>query len=105
MSVQTVLLDFSIDNEKINDESKCKEMTSSIKKILEEKYFSDLEIIYEIKTSDGFLCLLTKDNVIMNIRFFCGAEAGLITLNIEYFKKNDETPKINFDVRIFFSNF
>lgn len=98
MSVQTVLLDFSIEIEKIANDCLRKDVTLCMIKILQEKYFPNLQIIYDIVTSDGYLCLLTEDNVTyITIRFF--TQTGLITLNIEYFKKNDETPKINFDVR------
>ena len=98
MAANSILLDFSIDSTRITDELSRKDVVKVIKENLE-KYFESLKIIYDmVVESDGYLCILvsqTHPGVIINLRFF---KEGLITLNIEYFRKEGESQKISFDV-------
>lgn len=58
MSVQTVLLDFSIDPVRIVDEIASKDLLKFIEQGLN-KYFENLKFVYDLKTEDGYLCLFT----------------------------------------------
>lgn len=95
MSVQTVLLDFSIDPVRITDEIASKDLVKLIKQGLD-KYFENLKFVYDLKTDDGYLCLYTNKNlVLIQIRFF---NHGIITINIEYFKGENERQVLSFEV-------
>lgn len=102
MAANTVLLDFSIEPSRIADEASRKDMLKVIKENLE-KYFGNLKIIYDMLVDDGYLCILSDNAAtIFTIRFF---NEGLITINIEYWKKEDDSQRISFEVckKIIFS--
>lgn len=95
MSVQTVLLDFSIEPSRISDEVSLKELVKLLEQALTE-YFPAIKLCFETTTSDGCLCLLSeKQTVFLNARFF---NHGIITINIEYFKSDNEQQRLSFDV-------
>jgi hypothetical protein len=59
-----------------------------------------LKMVYDMLVDDGYLCILSDNSgVIFTLRFF---NEGLITLNIEYFKKESEPSKISFEVGVKF---
>jgi len=98
MSVQTILLDFSIEPDRIGDDCARKTLLKQIKEILE-KYFPQLKFAYDILTDDGYLVMYTETNgLTITVRFF---HQGLIILNIEYYKIDCEPQRISFEVRIF----
>uniref|UniRef100_A0A182YLC9 Uncharacterized protein n=1 Tax=Anopheles stephensi TaxID=30069 RepID=A0A182YLC9_ANOST len=95
MSANSILLDFSLDPARIIDEVSRKDIVRVCKEGLE-KYLSGLKITYDMLTADGYLCLLneTGTGTIVTIRFF---EQGLITINVEYYRKDGDEAKISFD--------
>lgn len=94
MSANSVLLDFSLDPTRINDEVSRKDIVKLCKEHLE-KYISGLKIVYDMLTEDGYLCILNAPGaVITTIRFF---NQGLITINIDYYRGECEAPKISFE--------
>lgn len=94
MSANTVLFDFSIEPARISDEQGRKDILKVITAKLT-SYFPGAKTIYELTTKDGFLTILEDKEVLFHVRFF---NEGLITINIEYYRKKDETEKINFEV-------
>jgi spermine synthase len=95
MSVNTILLDFSIEPERINDESSRKDLVK-IFKLEVEKYFEKIQCVYDLTVSDGQMYIFNdQKDVILTLRFF---DKGLITLNIEYYKREKDEPKISFEV-------
>jgi spermine synthase len=96
MAANSVLLDFSIEANRITDELTRKDIVKVIKEHVE-KFFGSIKLIYDMLVDDGYLCILSDDKgVIFSLRFF---NEGLITLNIEYYKKESEPQKISFEVR------
>lgn len=96
MAANSVLLDFSIEPVRITDESSRKTIVKVIKENVE-KYFGNLKIVYDMLLDDGYLCILSDNTgVVFTFRFF---NEGLITINIEYFRKENEIAKISFEVR------
>ncbi|CAO1335531.1 unnamed protein product [Diamesa hyperborea] len=94
MSVNSVLMDFSIDAQRISDESSRKDITKSIIENLS-KYFENLSFVYEMLCDDGSMSILSdKTGTILTIRYFI---EGLITINIEYYKKEGAQAKISFE--------
>ncbi|XP_053672675.1 spermine synthase isoform X1 [Anopheles nili] len=95
MSANSILLDFSLDPARIIDEVSRKDIVRMCKENLE-KYLTALKICYDMLTADGYLCILneTGTGTIVTIRFF---EQGLITINVEYYRKDGDEPKISFD--------
>lgn len=95
MAANSVLFDFSIEASRVTDESSRKDIVKVIKENLE-KYFSTLKTVYDMLVDDGYLCILSDNSgVIFSLRFF---NEGLITINIEYFKKDSEPTKLSFEV-------
>lgn len=95
MSANSILLDFSLDPARIIDEVSRKDIVRVCKEGLE-KYLAGLKISYDMLTADGYLCILneTGTGTIVTIRFF---EQGLITINVEYYRKDGDEAKISFD--------
>lgn len=97
MSVQTVLLDFTIDPLRIADELTRKDLMRLIRTGLE-KYFVQLKFVFDVQTDDGYLCVFSDQNVtFINVRLF---SHGLITLNVEYFKAEYAAARFSFDVSV-----
>lgn len=97
MSVQTVLLDFSIEPSRLNDEVSRKELVKNLHNSLIE-YFPELTLIFEATTGDGYLCIFSeKQIVLVNVRLF---NQGLITINVEYYKSECEQQRLTFDVSV-----
>jgi hypothetical protein len=97
MSVNSILVHFSA--EKVFDcEKSIKILFNTIKTELE-KYFDNLRLIFS-RFSDGDYVWIFADEtgVLITLRSFGGT---LITLNIEYFKEQEEKEKFNFEVTIF----
>lgn len=96
MAANSVLLDFSIEPTRITDELSRKDIVKVFKENVE-KYFGNLKIIYDTLVDDGYLVLLSDNTgAILSLRFF---NEGLITLNIEYFRKENQQQKISFEVK------
>ncbi|XP_045446054.1 spermine synthase [Melitaea cinxia] len=93
MSVQTVLLDFSIDPARLGDESGQKTVFSLLETVLKD-YVPGLILVADIKIDGGSLKLLTgKRGTSVTVRLF---DRGLVTVNIEYYKEDNEEPLISF---------
>ncbi|CAK1552804.1 unnamed protein product [Leptosia nina] len=93
MSVQTVLLDFSLDAARVADESGQKAVFEQLVTVLKE-YLPNLILAAEISIDGGSVKILTaKKGVTASIRLF---DRGLVTVNIEYYKEDNEDPLINF---------
>lgn len=99
MAANSVLLDFSIEPSRVTDELSRKDIVKVIKENVE-KYFGNLKMVYDMLVDDGYLCILSDNSgVIFTLRFF---NEGLITLNIEYFRKDSDPQKISFEVGVKF---
>lgn len=95
MSVQTMLLDFSIDPARLGDESGQKAVFGQLETVLKD-FIPNLLLGGEIKIDGGSLKLLTaKKGTIVSVRLF---DRGLVTVNIEYYKEDNEEPLISFKV-------
>lgn len=95
MSVQTVLLDFSIEPSRISDDTARKNVTKQLTSTLE-KYFPEMQLIFETTVDDGYLSIYSEKNlVLLNVRLF---DQGIITINIEYFKSDCDNQRLSFDV-------
>lgn len=90
MVVHTILLDFSVDNlEKDNIKDKFENVLSL--------YFSELFCLYDSRLNDGGQIVLYTNStgVLVTFRIFSN---GLLTLNIEYMKEEEDEPLFNFQV-------
>lgn len=98
MSVQTVLIDFSIDAARLADEIARKDVMKLVKAALD-KYFTQLKFVCDVQTDDGCLSIFSDRNLtFINVRCF---NEGLVTVNIEYFKRDLDAPVFTFDVSVF----
>lgn len=96
MSVQTLLLDFSLDAARLGDESGQKAVFAQLETVLKE-YLPNLILAADIKLEAGSLKILTGKNAsTVSIRMF---DRGLITVNIEFYKEENQEPLINLKVR------
>lgn len=95
MSVQTILLDFSIEPSRISDVESRKDLVKLLENGLTE-HFPQLKLCYELTTADGCLVLFTENQLLyFHVRLF---NHGIITINAEYFKLDTDAQVISFDV-------
>ncbi|XP_061709873.1 spermine synthase isoform X3 [Cydia pomonella] len=93
MSVQTLLMDFSIDPARLGDESGQKAVFSQLENVLKD-YVPNLILAAEVAVDGGSLKLLPgKKGTTVSVRLF---DRGLVTVNIEYYKEDSEEPLISF---------
>ncbi|CAG4966687.1 unnamed protein product [Parnassius apollo] len=93
MSVQTLLLDFSVDPARLGDESGQKSVFGQLETVLKD-YIPNLILAADIKVDGGSLKVLTgKKDTTVSVRLF---DRGLVTVNIEYYKEENEDPLISF---------
>lgn len=98
MSVQTVLLDFTIDSGRITDDQSRLEVKKSIEVGLKD-FFPNIQFVYETSTANGYLILFHEHQLVyFHVRLF---EHGIITINVEYYKKDSVPQMLTFDVSIF----
>lgn len=84
-----------MDPARLSDENGQKTVFSQLETVLKE-YVPNLILAADIKVDGGSLKLLTgKRGTTVSIRLF---DRGLITVNIEYYKADNEEPLINFKV-------
>ncbi|KAI5643996.1 spermine/spermidine synthase domain-containing protein [Phthorimaea operculella] len=92
MSVQTLLLDFSVDPAQLGDENGQKTVFGQLETVLKE-YVPNLILAADIKLDGGSQKILTgKKGSTVSVRLF---DRGLVTVNIEYYKDENEEPLIN----------
>lgn len=95
MSVQTILLDFSMDPSRLGDDSGQKTVFEQLETVLKD-YIPNLILAADIKVDGGSLKLLTgRKGTTISIRLF---DRGLVTVNIEYYKEDTDEPLISFKV-------
>lgn len=96
MSVQTLLLDFSIEPARLGDENGQKTVFGQLETVLKD-YIPNLILAADINIEGGSLKLLTgKKGTTVSVRLF---DRGLVTVNIEYYKEESEDPLISFKVK------
>lgn len=97
MSVHNILLDFSIEAARLEDENGQKDIFGQLETLLKE-YIPNLILATDIKLEDGSLKLLTGNKgTTVSVRMF---DRGFITLNIEFYKGGNEESVIDHKVRI-----
>lgn len=95
MVAHTVLLDFTVPSNVISDFEKCTNLKLAIANVLRE-YFDGLKPLTESNIDGSLLVLYTgPKGSLITIR---GYTEGLVTLNIEYYKRDDEEALLNFEV-------
>uniref|UniRef100_A0A1B0CRQ1 PABS domain-containing protein n=1 Tax=Lutzomyia longipalpis TaxID=7200 RepID=A0A1B0CRQ1_LUTLO len=95
MSVQTILLDFSIDPQRLGDDASRKEVRKRIEEALE-CYIPNLRFVHDLLPEDGYFCTyMDKAGTVVTVRFF--HVQGLITVNVEYYKENSEQPRVSLE--------
>lgn len=97
MVAHTVLLDFTVSSNTIVDSEKRSNLKSSIANVLKE-HFVGLKTLMESYMDGSLLVLYTGPRgSLITIR---GYPEGLITVNVEYYKHDDEDALLSFEVII-----
>lgn len=95
MVAHTVLLDFTVSANAILDNDKRSKLKSTIGNVLSE-HFDGLKPLTECNVDGGLLVLYTGPRgSLITVR---GYSEGLITVNIEYYKRDDEEALLSFEV-------
>ena len=95
MVAHTVLLDFTVSSSQIMDVEKRTNLKSNITNVLKE-HFNGLKHLTESNVDGSLLILFTgPKGSIITVR---GYSEGLVTVNIEYYKQDDEEALLNFEV-------
>lgn len=95
MVAHTVLLDFTVSGSMIADVEKRSNLKSAIANVLAE-HFTGLKPLTESSIDGSLLVLYTGPRgSLITVR---GYVEGLITLNIEYYKQDDEEALLTFEV-------
>ena len=95
MVAHTVLLDFTVSANAIADSEKRLNLKSSIANVLKE-HFLGLKPLTESYIDGSLLVLYTGPRgSLITVR---GYSEGLVTVNIEYYKRDDEDALLTFEV-------
>ncbi|XP_017883316.1 spermine synthase-like isoform X3 [Ceratina calcarata] len=95
MVAHTVLLDFSVSSDVVLDEKKRSNLKSAIANVLQE-HFNGLKPLTESNIDGSFLVLYTgPKGSLITVR---GYTEGLITINIEYYKRDEEEALLDFEL-------
>lgn len=98
MVAHTVLLDFTVPSNVIVDVEKRSTLKLAITNVLQE-YFDSLKPLTESSIDGSFLVLYTGPRgSLITVR---GYTEGLITINIEYYKRDEEEALLDFEVQFF----
>lgn len=94
MVAHTVLLDFTVSSNVISDAEKRLNLKSSIVNVLNDN-FVGLKKLTETSVDDGFIVLYSgPKNSLITVR---GYPQGLVTINIEYYKLEDDEALMTFE--------
>lgn len=97
MSVQTVLLDFSVEAGRAEDERGQKALLAALEPLLR-RHLPGLAAAARLQVPHdcgSLLVLLAEKGVSVSVRVF---PQGLITINIEYYKADGDKPLLDFEV-------
>ena len=98
MVAHTVLLDFTVPSNVIVDVEKRSNLKIAIANVLQE-HFDSLKPLTESSIDGSFLVLYTgPKGSLITVR---GYTEGLITVNIEYYKRDEEEALLDFEVQSF----
>ncbi|XP_044261658.1 spermine synthase isoform X2 [Tribolium madens] len=94
MSVNTILMDFSVDPSAVKNDSQVSVVSSNIENVLRE-YLANLKTLTTIRLETDVLRLYSSDGGLSaTLRIF---NTGLITLNIEYLKVESQEALLSFE--------
>lgn len=95
MSVNTLLLDFSVQPDDLKNEQDMSAAATKVENVLRD-HVTGLKVVNSFPVEGGFFKLYTSDGgVISSIRVF---SSGLVTLNVEYFRGEDQEPIFDYKV-------
>ncbi|XP_008548585.1 spermine synthase isoform X1 [Microplitis demolitor] len=94
MVAHTVLLDFTVSSNVITDVEKRSNLKSTIVNVLND-YFNDLKPLTEATIDGSFIALYSGPRAsLITVR---GYPQGLVTINVEYYKKDEEDALLSFE--------
>lgn len=97
MSVNTILLDFTVDPSTVKNESQISTLLSNIENVLRE-YLTNLKKLTTVSLEADRVFLYSSDgSATINIRV---SNTGLLTLNIEFLIGEAQEPLLSFEVII-----
>lgn len=97
MAVNTILLDFSVDPAQVQSDNQISILLTKIENILRD-YLTNIKLINNFTVDGSTIKVFTSDlATLTTLRIY---NHGLITINIEYFKGDNQEPVISFEVRI-----
>lgn len=106
MAVNTVLIDFSVEETKLQEENYRDSVIKGVETVLT-NHLKELQPLYSTKLTGNLASQASQVNIYQSIR---GAlvtlrifNNGLVTVNIEYYKSNEEEAIISYDVRFNFN--
>ncbi|KAJ8980823.1 hypothetical protein NQ317_000556 [Molorchus minor] len=89
MAVNTILLDFSVDPSTVKNESQLPILATNVENVLRD-YLSNLKHVNSFNLNGGLVKIYTSDpGATINLRVY---DNGLITVNIDYFKGEEQEP-------------
>lgn len=101
MVAHTVLLDFTVSSTMISDVEKRSNLKSTIANVLGE-HIGSLKPLTEINIEESLLLLYTGvRGSLITVRAY---PKGLVTVNIEYYKGDNEEALLNFEVSYIYLN-
>lgn len=99
MAVNTLLLDFSVDPAQVQNDNQTSVLLTKVENILRD-YLSNLKLINNFNLDGSTVKVFTSDlGTVTTLRIY---NHGLITINIEYFKGDNQEPVISFEVIFLF---
>ncbi|XP_034949638.1 spermine synthase isoform X1 [Chelonus insularis] len=94
MVAHTILLDFTVSSNVIADVDKRSNLKSTIANVLND-YFTGLKPLTEATVDESFIVLYTgPKSSLITVR---GYPEGLITINVEYYKEDEEEALLSFE--------
>lgn len=95
MAVHTILLDFTVDPSQVKTESQLSALSGKVENFLR-NYLNNLKVVSSFNIDGGIYKLYTSDRgAVSNVRVFTN---GMVTVNIEYFKAEQQEPLLNIEV-------
>lgn len=94
MAVNTLLLDFSVDPAQVQNDNQMSVLLTKVENILRD-YLFNLKLINNFNLDGSTVKVFTSDlGTVTTLRIY---NHGLITINIEYFKGDNQEPVITFE--------